>query len=155
MYDTTSELIGLLRATPEVLEGLLRAVTPERARAARGGDEDWSVVEVVCHLRDATERAIERTRALRDEENPVIHGYDQEAWARERNYAAADLSDAFAAFVRFRAQHVADLEALRPEQWQRTGRHAEIGDVTIMSHTIHIANHDAVHLAQIARQLAP
>lgn len=155
MYDTTAELIGMLRATPEVLEGLLRAVTPERARAARGGDEDWSVVEVVCHLRDVEERAIARMRAMRDEENPTMQGYDQEALARERNYAAADLSDAFAAFARFRAQHIAELEALRPEEWQRPGHHSEAGAVTVMRHTITIANHDAVHLAQIARQLAP
>lgn len=155
MYDTTEELVGILRATPEVLRALLRDVTPERARTARGGDEGWSVVEVLCHLRDAEERALERMRAMRDEANPVIHGYDQEAWARERDYAGDNMDSAFDAFVGLRVQHVADLEALRPDEWERPGHHSEAGAVTILSHTIHIAHHDAVHAAQIARQLAP
>lgn len=154
MYDTTGELAGILRATPEVLRALLRDVTPERARMARGGDEGWSVVEVLCHLRDAEERALARMRTMRDEANPVIHGYDQEAWARERDYAGDNIDSAFAAFVGLRAQHVADLEALRPDEWERPGQHSEAGAVTIRSHTIHIAHHDAVHAAQIARQLA-
>ncbi len=154
MYDTAGELVGILRATPEVLRALLREVTPERARAARGGDEGWSVIEVLCHLRDAEVRALERMRAMRDEANPVIRGYDQEAWARERDYAGDNMDRALDAFVSLRAQHVADLEALGPDEWERPGRHSEAGAVTILSHTIHIAHHDAVHAAQIARQLA-
>src|SRR5579885_3784594 len=113
MYDSATEMIEALRATPDVLQALLRGVTPERARTARGGDENWSVVEVICHLRDAEERALERMRAMRDEENPPIHGYDQEAWARERNYAADDLDNALSAFLRLRAQHTAALAGLR------------------------------------------
>ena len=154
MYDSTTEMIEVLRATPDVLGALLRGVTPERARAARGGDENWSVVEVICHLRDAEERALERMRAMRDQENPPIHGYNQEAWARERNYAADNLEGALSAFLRFRAQHAAELAALRPEQWERTGRHDEAGAISISNHTLHIVHHDAVHSAQIARQLA-
>ena len=74
-------------------------------------------------------------------------------WARERSYAADDLRAALAAFLRFRAEHLAALEALRPEQWEREGRHSAHGPVTILNHTLHSAWHDAVHVAQIARQL--
>jgi len=70
MYNAAQELVATLTATPDVPRALPRGVSAERARAARGGDEDWSVAEVVCHLRDAEERAIERMRALRDEETP-------------------------------------------------------------------------------------
>src|SRR5437764_11717498 len=104
-----------------VLQALLQDCTQAQAQAARGGDEDWSVVEVVCHLRDAEERGLERTRAMRDEENPFMPGYDQDAWARERNYAGADLHEAVAAFSKFRAQHITELEALAPGDWERPG----------------------------------
>jgi hypothetical protein len=153
MYDTRKELLDAYSAAPDVFKGLLASTTPEQARQARGGDENWSVIEVICHLRDAEERALERMRAMRDQDEPSLAGYDQEQWARERNYAAAELRSALAAFVDFRAQHVAELEALPPEAWERPGQHAEQGRITISSHTLHMVSHDTIHAAQIARQL--
>jgi len=154
MYDTPKDLLDALRATPTVLEALLRDCTQEQAQRARGGDEGWSVVEVICHLRDAEERALERMRAMRDQVDPFLPGYDQEQWAQERNYAAAQLSVALAAVVRVRSQHVAELAALASEDWERTGRHAELERITIASHTLHIVSHDLVHAAQLALQLS-
>jgi hypothetical protein len=131
----------------------LRDCTQEQASAARGGDENWSVVEVLCHLRDAEERALERMRLMRDADNPWLAPYDQEQWAVERNYSTAQLHDALSAFLRLRAIHLAELATLRPEDWERSGRHEEQGFITIGNHTLHLVSHDAVHLAQIARQL--
>ncbi len=154
MYDTAKDLLDAFRATPETLQFLLRGVGDDRARTARGGDENWSVVEVLCHLRDAEERGLERMRAMRDANNPHLSGYDQAQWAIERNYAAAHLGDALSEFLRLRALHIAELEALPVSAWQRTGQHAELQTITIAGHTLHLVSHDAIHLAQIARQLA-
>lgn len=153
MYDSSKDLLDALRATPSVLEALLQGCTQEQARTARGGDEGWSVVEVVCHLRDAEERALERMRSMRDAVSPHLAAYDQERWAKERNYAAADLREALAAFIDFRGQHMAELETLPADQWERLGQHEEQGHITISSHTLHIVSHDMIHAAQIARQL--
>jgi hypothetical protein len=153
MYDTTKDLLDALRATPDTLEGLLRGVTQEQAQAARGGDEGWSIVEVLCHLRDAEERTLARTIAMRDEDDPFLAGYDQEAWARERAYNQADLREALAGFVGFRAQLLAVLGALSAAEWERAGRHEEQGTITISNLIVHIVAHDAIHAAQIARQL--
>ena len=153
MYDSPRELIEALGATPDVLAGLLRSVTQGQAQAARGGDEQWSVVEVICHLRDAEAHALERMRAMRDQPSPPISGYDQIAWASERNSAVGDLRAALAAFLDLRAQHIAELAALQPDEWERIGQHDRHGPVTIANHTLHTVWHDAVHTAQIARQL--
>lgn len=153
MYNTNQELIDLFRATPDTLEGLLHNVTQEQASAARGGDENWSVVEVVCHLRDAEERNLERIHLMRTQEMPLLAGYDQEAWAKERNYAAASLGEAILEYLKFRAATIAELTALAPEDWERRGRHSEMGEISIINYAHHLAVHDSVHLAQIARQL--
>ena len=153
MYDIAQDLLDSFRATPAILRGLLHACTDEQARAARGGDEGWSVIEVICHLRDAEERAHQRTRQMRDHANPLIEGYDQEELARAGSYAAAELRPALDGFLAARAAHLADLAALTAEQWQRPGTHSEIGPITIASHAAHLASHDAVHCAQIAHQL--
>ncbi|MDQ3705446.1 MAG: DinB family protein [Chloroflexota bacterium] len=154
MYNLQKDLLDAFKSTSDTLRFLLREVTQEQAAAARGGDENWSVVEVMCHLRDAEERALERLRAMRDETNPFLPGYDQEAWARERNYAAQDLQDALAAFLRLREEHINDLSALSTEDWERPGTHQEQGNITIFAHTLHMVAHDSQHAAQLARQLA-
>ena len=153
MYDSSKDLLDALRATPPVLEALLHECTLEQARTARGGDEGWSVVEVVCHLCDVEERALERMRSMRDADSPYLAAYDQERWAREHNYAAADLREALAAFIQFRRLHIAELEALPADQWERIGQHEEQGNIFIGSHTLHIVSHDMIHAAQIAQQL--
>ena len=91
MYDLQHDLLEAYQTTSEILNGLLDGIGAEEARSARGGDENWSVVEVLCHLRDAEEFFIKRFQAMRDQDNPVITGYDQEALARDRNYKDADL----------------------------------------------------------------
>jgi hypothetical protein len=153
LYDTAKDLLDGFRAAPAVLEALLQGCTQAQAQAARGGDENWSVVEVVCHLRDAEERGLERMRAMRDEAEPFLPAYDQDAWAAERHYAAADLRAALAAFMRLRAQHIAELAALPADGWERAGRHEEQGRITISAHTLHLVCHDAIHAAQLAEQL--
>ena len=153
MYDTVRDLIAALAAAPDALEGALVCVDEDLARRAHGGDQGWSVVEVVCHLRDAEERAAERMRAIRDEADPWLAGYDQDAWAIERGYAGDDMRTALAAFSRHRAAHVAELQALPADAWARTGTHEESGRITIENHTLLIATHDVQHLAQIARAL--
>ena len=153
MYDVYRELIETLAATPETLAGLLRGVDEAQARSAKGGDEGWSVIEVICHLRDAEEIGLARMKAMRDQDNPQIIGFDQDELAREKKYAQDNLASALADFTHMRAEYVAELAALTPEQWQRPGHHNEIGDINILAHTAHRTYHDAIHCAQIARQL--
>jgi hypothetical protein len=153
MYDIPRDLLDAFKAAPETLAGLLANVSQEQAKAAKGGDEGWSIVEVLCHLRDAAEIGLQRDRAMAEQENPVIEPYDQEVFAAERNYAGQDLHQALADFTRLRREQVAFLESLSPEAWKRTGKHAELGTIDILGHVLHMVCHDAVHCAQIARQL--
>lgn len=153
MYNLHRELIETLAATPETLTGLLRGIDEAQARSAKGGDENWSVIEVLCHLRDAEEIGLSRMQAMRDENYPSIPGWDQNALALERKYAEADLAPALAAFTETRAAYVAALKALTPAEWERTGQHNDTGDITILTHALHRSYHDAIHCSQIARQL--
>jgi hypothetical protein len=91
-------------------------------------------------------------RMMRDQDDPFLPGYDQESWARERDYAHADLVEVLAGFTRFRLEHADELTALLPEHWQRPGRHEDVGAITILNHTIHLVCHDFVHLHQLAHQ---
>jgi len=153
MKDQHLELIEALKSTPETLQGLLSQTTVEQARSARGGDENWSVVEVICHLRDSEEISLRRVETIRDQDHPKIARYDQEELARERNYREVDPYAALEAFTGFRERHAAVLSALSAEAWERSAEFEAFGQMTIFAHTIHKLYHDAIHCAQIARQL--
>jgi uncharacterized damage-inducible protein DinB len=153
MYDTYADLLDAMRAAPEILDALLEGVSAETARVARGGDEGWSVVEVLCHLRDAERMFLGRAEAMRDEETPHLPAFDQDEAARQGNYAAADLRAVLAELRELRQKHVAALSGLPPEGWERSGLHSELGRVTISAQTLHMVAHDAVHAAQIGRQI--
>jgi hypothetical protein len=146
-------MIDAFKAMPLTLKALLDGVSQERATAAKCGDEGWSVVEVICHLRDAEEIALKRDAKMAEEDNPTIIPFDQEKLAIEHDYANQDLRQALDEFIHFRQKHIALLEKLDSEDWKRPGEHLEMGRITIFAHVLHMVCHDAIHSAQISQQL--
>jgi hypothetical protein len=121
--------------------------------AAKAPPTGWSIVQVVCHMRDNEERALERMRLMRDSSDPYVESYDQEQWAAERGYASVDFRQALIAYERFRIAHSCELAALSAGEWDLTGRHAERVITSIRIQTMRLLCHDSVHAAQIARLL--
>lgn len=149
-----ANLLDALRASQIVFMQLLYGVTQEQAQATRGGDEQWTVVQVICHLRDNEQFRLERIRLMRTKDNPHIVAYDQEKLAKERNYAADDLGTAFGAFLRYRYDVIAEFQSLSPAEWERTGEHEEQGLITIGDQLVRAVTHDTMHAAQIAGLVA-
>lgn len=102
MFDERAELLQVYRSTPDTLRALLRGLPDEVVRAGGEGEDAWSIVEVVCHLRDAEARVIERVRLMRDEERPWLAAYDQEEVARAGRYRDQSLTQALDEFHRLR-----------------------------------------------------
>lgn len=69
-YDIHREVIDSLRLTPELLAIAVRNLTPEQARWQPAAGR-WSVLEVICHLRDVEEVSSDRFRSLRDVDDAV------------------------------------------------------------------------------------
>ncbi|MGN6755830.1 MAG: DinB family protein [Thermomicrobiales bacterium] len=152
MFDTQAELLDTYRATPAILRALLRGVSDEQARA-RAGANDWSIIEIVAHLADAEVTATERVTLMTREDRPRLAAYDQEKRARARNYIGLDLAATLERFAHLRAEQIALLSTFDTAAWQRGGVHDEAGAITVEALTAHMAAHDAIHLAQIARLL--
>ena len=149
VIEPQAELIEINRSTPVVLRALVRDL--DAAAARKAGEGDWAVIQVVAHLADAEERAVERVRLMSTEDAPEIFGYDQEELAAKRNYLDMDLGEQLDRFDRLRAERVAALSALALAEWQRTARHSDYGLITIQDLTAHMVKHDVIHLAQVAQ----
>src|SRR5688572_18000135 len=111
-------LIGQYAAGPARLEAALETV-PEAARKWRPAPGEWSAHEVVCHCADSETNAALRIRYLVVEKDPVIIGYDQEAWATQLDYHEHPLEPALAAVEAVRANTETLLRRLPDEVWQK------------------------------------
>lgn len=152
-YVTPDRFIADARRTPVILNGLLSGLSPERAMEATDGPDGWSVVQVVCHLRDFEGFFRDRVEMMLANDAPALPRYDHEALAIERDYQHQNLVGVFADLLARRKGFLEFFESLTPEQFERTGIHPESGSITVFDALVQIIHHDLTHLDQIARCL--
>ena len=143
-----AEITAYLRSVPDLIEQALQGLSDDELRRRRSPDE-WSLLEVFCHLRDYAEEEGVRVRRLVEEDGPALETYDQEAWARERNYQGDDPARARTALRAFWGGLAYQLEGLTDEQWERSGTHPERGAVTVCSRAERQVEHARAHLEQM------
>lgn len=151
---TPDRPIMSLRQTAAILDAVLREVPPERARAATDGPDGWSVVGVVCHLRDYEAVFHERATLMLSADNPALPSPDPDKLARINGYDSANLGAALATFQERRRGFLELLSGLCADQWGRRGVHPRYGDTTVLDLALHAALHDVNHVEQIAHTLA-
>ncbi len=141
-------LLPVLRSTPAAIATLTCDLTPEQWTLPPSPGE-WSVNEVMCHLRDVAAEVDEpRIQKVIHEENPFIAGIDTDPWAAERGYAAQDGPSALAAFTRTRMRLLEQLQSLPSEAWEKPARHAIFGPTHLDELVGFIATHDRAHVVQ-------
>ena len=124
---------------------------PADALSARPIPGKWSAREIVQHLADSESISAQRLRTLLVEDHPLIHGYDQEAYAVRLHYNQRDLAPALEAFRAARATTMQLLDAMAAADWEREGWHTESGRYTAETWLAIYAAHAHDHAAQIRR----
>ena len=149
------EAIQILARTPSVLQTFL--VDLPAGWTESGGDlEDWRPFDVVGHLiHGELTDWIPRARTILEQgEGQTFEPFDRVAqFERSAGKTLSELVDEFAVLRR------ENLEVLR--NWQlgaqdldRSGRHPELGRVTLQQLLATWVVHDLNHLAQICRSMA-
>ena len=146
---------AVLARTPVALRALLQGLPPDWVERNEGSDT-WSPYDVLGHLIHG-----ERTDWMRRARIILEHGegrafdpFDRFAMFQEsRGKALAELLETFAGLRAANLQALRDLE-LTPADLGRTGRHPELGVVTLGQLLATWVVHDLGHLAQIARTMA-
>ena len=144
-------LIELATLAANMRGALSRPTIDWRARPAEG---EWSLVEIVCHLRDV-EREVHqaRFRAIIEQDNVFLPGVSADEWAPRRGYWQQDGPAALADFLVARDETVRLLAPLPAEMWQRQGRHAFLGGTTMHELLSLMTRHDQIHWEQIKKLL--
>ena len=143
-----------LSRAPDELAAAIRGQS-DAVLSRRPDAKNFAAKEVVCHLRDIEEMFMGRFELMLNANEPKL-AFDPatpDRWAEERQYLRNDATEAAAAFRKRRAESLALLKTLTPEQLARAGVHATRGRVTIGDFVTLMAWHDDNHLDQLKRAL--
>lgn len=144
--------LEVLRELPAWLEARIATLDDAALRRAESPGK-WSVLQVTAHLLDAEIEHSHRTRQIVGESTPTIEAYDQDAWAREFDYADADPGVTLQALSALRLANLRHWSRLTQAQLERAGMHRERGRETAAHYLKLAAAHDLVHRRQIDRIL--
>lgn len=147
-----AQAIERIAAMPAFLEAAIHEAGDENL-AARPSDDEFSLTEHACHLRDLErEGYLVRVRRILAEEGPELEGFDGTALAKARNYPGQDPREAARDFAAARRELLAVLGQLEAEAFRREarfgGRRITLADLVTL-----IDAHDGEHRAEIERLL--
>ena len=148
--------LQLMQTTLDILGNVLAPVSQAVAttlRDGRDGPQGWTIVEVVCHLRDFDGYFHQRAQMMLAQDYPKLPAYDHVALAVEHDYINQDVHAVYDELVELRHEFIAFFKSLSPEQWARVGIHPERGHFSLTDAVMQVGLHDTIHLEQITRIL--
>ena len=149
-------LLEGLEQSCSILGHVLAGVTQEQAQSIRDGADGWTVLEIMCHLRDYQDIFATRIGRMLAEDNPRFKLYDETArmaMVVENDYANQNLKSVVAEYRSTRHELIHNLSALSDDQWTRLGNFADGDEVDVAMPVVHTMLHDTDHTEQIVRIL--
>lgn len=140
LYGNLGALFGLLDNT-EPRQWLMRPI-----------EDEWSILQILCHLFDS-EQTHQRPRLERilHEDNPFIAAprppgpqlalCGDDAWQIAQDFSSE------------RQRTIEMIQALAPEDWSRPARHSIFGLTTLLEMAQFTAQHDRLHLNQLCQTI--
>jgi hypothetical protein len=118
------------------------------------GAEGWSPKDVVAHLASRQRPAvIARVGAILARPGAVLPDAPEEATLAQSGLRAQPMGEVLQAFSELRAEAMTLLRSIGPAQLALRGNHEVAGEVSVAEIINHLAYHDLLHIAQIARLL--
>lgn len=141
---------------------LLAASVPKLAEATGGLPADllrtppapgeWSVAEVLAHLRACADVWGGYMATILAEDNPAIRAVSPRTYIHRTDYPQLEFRPSFEAFAAQRAGLLSVLQPLTPEQWSRPATVKAVGKPitrTVQTFAHRLAVHEREHVGQI------
>ena len=146
-----ASLLQDLANTPIKLE-LLSIHLDEQELQAPPQPEEWSAVEILAHLHGCGEAWTPSIFRMLAEDHPSFTEIHPRQKAKKESYAQRGFDTLLQAFRERREALLQKMMGLPPEAWQR-GARINQRERTVFSHIQRMANHETVHLEQMAATL--
>lgn len=142
------EILAKLQETTRVVAALFRG-TPDDVVRRKPAPDKWSMLEILCHLRDVEQLFVERYGKIANHDRPQLRMVNQDELAAKLRYNEDDPAVALREFQALRAETVALLSALAQQSWERVGLHPKRGEFSMAAHAVMHVTHDANHLERL------
>jgi hypothetical protein len=142
------ESLNSLKQTPNKVKRLIERFG-EQDLNREVFEVEWSIRNILSHLRDAQGVLLYRLTLLLEEENPVIESKAVFEWAKDESDRPQSATTIFKTYYDSREKTLEVLEGIPLVDWWRKGRHQEFGEVSVWQQTSYFATHELTHLPQI------
>ncbi len=139
-------LFTALGSTPDILERLVLGVGEDEADI-RPDPQRFTIREIVAHLAHWETVVQERARLTLAEETPYLPANDLNRLMAA--YASTGIAEQLALFRNRRADTMALLDGLTPEQWRRSAVRFDGPTLTLEEQAFMTTLHDTYHESQI------
>ena len=150
---TIEQALTLLAETPPRLATLTEGLTPAQLQTAPSPDE-WSANDVLAHLRSCADVWGDSMRRILAEDRPTIRAVNPRAWIERTDYPELEFAPSLRAFTAQRAELLAVLKPLTPDNWLRAATVTGAGSPlqkTVLDYAERMTRHERPHVKQIAR----
>jgi len=156
VYDTEltiDQVLSALTEQPNAIAALTAGLRRTRLHgSARRGE--WSVNDVLAHLRSCADMWGECIATIVTEDRPTIRAVNPTTWIKRTNYPELQFAPSLRAFARQRAELLALLRPLPKAGWSRHATVTGAGrprERTVLDYARRLANHERSHVKHIGR----
>ena len=149
--------MALLRENASRLAALTDGVPAERLHTAPQPDA-WSPNDVLAHIRACCDVWGGNIARILADDRPTFAGMNPRTWMKRTDYPDWKFAEAFRAFMAQREELLHTLEALTPDDWERSATVTSYGqsnERTLRSYAWQLAEHERSHVRQIDSALNP
>jgi hypothetical protein len=156
VYDrqlTIDEVLTQLADQPKAIAALTAGLPRAHLHASPSPGE-WSVNDVLAHLRSCSDMWGKYIAMMIAEDRPTYRAMNPTTWIKNTNYPELEFEPSFRAFRKQRAELLALLRPLPKAGWSRSATVTGAGrprERTLMEYARWLANHERSHVKHIGR----
>ncbi len=156
VYDrplTIDQAMTLLTEQPKAIAALTAGLPRVRLHGSPSRGE-WSVNDVLAHLRSCADMWGKYIATIVAEDRPTIRAMNPTTWIKSTNYPELEFALSLRAFTKQRAELLALLRPLPKAGWSRSATVTGAGrprERTVLDYARWLANHERSHVKHIAR----
>jgi hypothetical protein len=150
---TPAQIEELLQQAPDRIREAIAGLTPAELKTPPD-QGDWSITEVLAHMRACADVWAACIDAILAEARPTIRAINPRGWIKSTNYPTLQFRPSFEVYSKQRAKLLKVLEPLPPRAWTRSA--TVVGAGAPLQRTVHfyaqwLATHENTHVKQIGR----